>query len=326
MSRNTGTTRNTGARFARVMIAAVLALAAASAMAGCSKPAAKTPATPAPVAEKPSAPAYPITIKDDAGNEVTITKQPERIVSLAPADTELLFAVGGGKHVVGVTTYCDYPEEVKSIAKVGDFAAPNIEAVAAAKPDLILATAGVQADVVKQLQALGATVVVIDPQNLDGVYTDIQRVGDIVGSHEEASDLVKSMRTDVADIQTAVSKEPSVTAFVEIGQNPLYTVGSGTLIDELVKLAGGTNVVTAAGYVPYATEQVVKANPSVYLATKGSGSDPAQIEKRAGYSAIDAVKNGRVIILDDNLVSRPGPRVVLGLKEIAKGLHPDAFK
>lgn len=326
MSRKAGTTRNTGARFARVMIAAAVALAAASAMAGCSKPAAKTPAAPAPVAEKPATPAYPVTIKDDAGNEVTITKQPERIVSLAPADTELLFAVGGGKQVVGVTTYCDYPEEVKSIAKVGDFAAPNIEAVAAAKPDLILATAGVQADVVKQLQALGATVVVIDPQTLDGVYTDIQRVGDIVGSHDEASDLVKSMRADVADVQKAVSKEPSVTAFVEIGQNPLYTVGSGTLIDELVKLAGGTNVVTAAGYVPYATEQVVKANPSVYLATKGSGSDPAQIEKRAGYSAIDAVKNGRVIILDDNLVSRPGPRAVQGLKEIAKGLHPDAFK
>ncbi len=113
--------------------------------------------------------------------------------------------------------------------------------------------------------------------------------------------------------------------FVEIGQNPLFTVGSGTLIDELIALAGGTNIVTQPGYVPYSAEEVVKADPEVYMATKGSMSDPSQLEQRAGFGDLTAVKNGRVVILEDNYVSRPGPRVVLGLKQIAEALHPQAF-
>jgi iron complex transport system substrate-binding protein len=112
---------------------------------------------------------------------------------------------------------------------------------------------------------------------------------------------------------------------VEIGQNPLYTVGKGTLIDELVTLAGGTNVVTQPGYVAYSAEQLIAADPQVYLATRGSMSDPSSLKSRAGFDKLAAVKTGRVIILDDNLVSRPGPRLVEGLKQIAEGLHPDSF-
>ena len=324
MSRTKRTKRTN--RMVRIIVTAALMAATAIALlslAGCGTTTASTPA-PAP-APAPAAAAFPVTITDDASNTVTIKVEPQRIVSLAPANTEIAFALDLGAKVVGVTTFDDYPAAVKTIAKVGDFTTPNLEAIAAAKPDLILATTGVQADVVKKLEALGATVIAIDPQNLDGVYTDIGRVGQATGTADKAAAVVDGMKSDVADVQNAVQGLPAVTTFVEIGQNPLFTTGSGTLINELIKLADGTNIVTQHGYVGYSTEQLIKADPQVYLATKGSSSDPSAIAKRAGFSGLSAVKNNRIVILDDNLVSRPGPRIVEGLRQIAAALHPEAF-
>lgn len=304
---------------ALVAFAALFALA----LAGCSATSASNGSSAASAGQE-GGHTYPVTITDDASRTVVVKAEPKRIVSLAPANTETLFALGLGDRVVGVTSYDDYPAQVSSIAKVGDFQGPNVEAVAAAKPDLILATSGVQADVVKKLEALGATVVVIDPQTLDGVYTDIARVGELTGAQDAAAKLVASMKSSVAEVVKAVSAEPRASTFIEIGQNPLYTAGTGTLMDELITLGGGTNVVTQPGYVSYSTEQLIKANPQVYLATKGSSSDPAAIAKRAGYGKLAAVTGNRVYILDDSLVSRPGPRIVDGLKQIAAALHPGA--
>lgn len=292
-----------------------LALAVPLALSGCSSQ------TAAPASPQVSSPAFPATITDDASRSVTVKAEPARVVSLAPANTEILFALGLGKKVVGVTSYDDYPSAVASITKVGDFAGPNVEAVAAAKPDLILATSGVQGDVVKRLEELGATVVVLDPQTLAGVYTDIERVGKVTGASEKATKLVADMKSDAEKIRAQSASQKPVSAFIEIGQNPLFTAGTGTLMDELITLAGGRNVVTQSGYVSYSAEQLIKANPDVYFATKGSSNDPAAIEKRPGYSAISAVKNNRVVILDDSLVSRGGPRIIEGLKSIAEGLR-----
>jgi len=309
---------------ARGVGVAAFAALLAFALAGCTKTAGTSAGNTA--APAGSGHTFPATITDDASNTVTVKAAPQRIVSLAPANTETLFALGLGDKVVGVTSYDDYPPEVAKIAKVGDFQGPNVEAVAAAKPDLVLATSGVQADVVKKLEALGATVVVIDPQTLEGVYTDIQRVGTITGTSPAAEGLVAQMKAKVASVQKAVASEPKVSAFIEIGQNPLYTAGTGTLMDELVTLAGGTNVVAQPGYVSYSAEQLIKDDPQVYMATKGSSSDPASIAKRPGYDKIAAVKDGRIVILDDSIVSRPGPRIVDGLEAVAKALHPNAFR
>ena len=303
------------------MLAALLALAFAVVTSGCTQPA-------APPAEKPAAQpaaAFPVSITDDASRTVDIATEPQRIVSLAPANTEILFAIGVGDRVVGVTSYDDYPAEVAEIAKVGDFAGPNLEAVAAAKPDLVVATTGVQADVIAKLEELGATVIAVDPTTLDGLYEDISEIGQATGEVSGAEKTVAAMKADVAAVERAIAGANPVTAFVEIGQNPLFTVGSGTLIDELVKIAGGKNIVGEPGYVPYSAEQLVKADPAVYMATKGSMSDPSQLEQRAGFGGLSAVKNDRVVILEDNYVSRPGPRAVLGLKQIAEALHPQAF-
>lgn len=305
------------------VLAVLLALSMAVALAtGCS-PVAETSTDPKPA---PVAPAFPVTVTDDANRTVEIATEPARIVSLAPANTEILFALGAGDRVVGVTSYDDYPAQVADIAKVGDFAGPNIEAVAAAQPDLVLATTGVQADVIVKLEDLGAIVIAVDPQNLEGLYADILEIGQATGTTVAAEKLVADMKAQAEEVTAAVASIEPVSAFVEIAQNPLYTVGAGTIIDELVGLAGGTNVVTEPGYVAYSAEQLIKSDPSVYLATKGSMSDPKELAKRAGFKSLSAVQNDRVVILDDNLVSRPGPRIMEGLKSIAVALHPDAFK
>lgn len=307
--------------YARITIVALAAALAVAALSGCKS------AQPKPEASAPKKTAeFPVTVTDDASRTVTIKESPKRIVSLAPANTEILFALGLGDKVVGVTSFDDYPAEVKDIAKVGDFAGPNMEAVAAADPDLVLATTGVQADVITKLESLGATVIAIDPPTLDGLYADITEIGSATGAVAEADKLVEEMRGDVGEIEDAVAGEAKVTAFLEIGQNPLFTVGRGTIMNELIELGGGTNIVTLDGYVPFSAEQLVKADPDVYMATKGSMSDPQALSKRAGYASLSAVKNNRVVILDDNLVSRPGPRIVEGLRQVAEALHPDAFK
>lgn len=325
MTRTTRTTRITGTTRTTRRLPAVLAavaIMAALLAAGCSPQ-----AEPQAVAPEVSAASvtYPVTITDDASRSVTVAAEPTRIVSLAPANTEILFAVGAGDRLVGVTTYDDYPAEVADIAKMGDFAGPNIEAIAAADPDVIFVTTGVQADMIVKLEELGATVIAIDPLTLEGVYEDVTEVAQVVNRVEQGEEVVAAMKAQVAEVQAAVGDVEPVAAFVEIAQNPLFTAGKGTLLDELITLAGGRNVVTEAGWVPYSSEQVIKADPQVYMATLGSMSDPAELEKRAGFKDLSAVKNGRVVVLDDNLVSRPGPRIVEGLKLIAAALHPDAF-
>ncbi len=308
------------ARTTRV-IAAVLALllAATLGLAGCAK--ADTAAEPA--TETPAAAAFPVTVTDDAGREVTVEAAPERIVSLAPANTEIVYALGMLDKLVGVTTYDDYPAEVADIAKIGDFVTPNIEAITAAQPDLILATTGVQADVITQLEGTGATVIAIDPQTLDALYTSIETVGKATGTTAGATELVDGMKADIKTIGDAVSAEEPTPCFIEIAQDPLFTAGKGTLLDDLITAAGGRNIVTAEGYVGYSLEQLVTDDPAVYLATLGSMSDPADLAKRPGYDKLAAVKDQRVYVLEDNLVSRPGPRVVAGIAQIAAALHPD---
>lgn len=306
------TTRS--ARLAGLLFAALLL---ATTITGC----APTDATsPAPSEE--TAAAFPVTVTDDAGREVTIESEPARIVSLAPANTEIVAELGLLDRLVGVTTYCDYPPEVADIEKMGDFVAPNLESITAAEPDLILATTGVQADVITQLEGTGAVVLAIDPQTFDALYASIDTVGAATGASERAGELVADMRAKLAAVEEAVSAEEPTPCFIEIAQDPLFTAGAGTLLDDLIAAAGGVNIVTAEGYVAYSLEQLVVDDPAVYLATKGSMSDPADLASRPGFETLSAVKDGRVHVLDDNLVSRPGPRVVDGVVEIAAALHP----
>lgn len=277
--------------------------------------------------EASSAPStgFPVTITDDASRTVTIEAPAKRIVSLAPANTEIVYSLGILDRLVGVTTWDDYPAQVSAITKVGDFTTPNIEAIAGARPDLILVTGGVQADVVGRLEAIGAAVVVIDPQTLQDVHAAIRTVAQITGTSAQGETVVKGMERDIAAIASRVGGSARVATFVEIGWNPLYTAGPGTLLDDLVTAAGGKNVVKEPGYVGYSVEQLVVDQPVVYLGTLSSLGDAAALGERPGYASIAAIRTGRVVSLDDNLVSRPGPRLAEGVRQIAVALHPESF-
>ncbi len=308
----------------KVLVA--VTLSAALVLGGCAG-AAKLP-QPKTSAVKPAARAgtFPVTVTDDLGRKVTVEKEPQRIVSLAPANTEIAASLGLMPKLVGVTTYDDYPPEVKSLPKVGDFMTPNLEAIAAAKPDLVLVTGGVQADVVKKLEGLGAVVLAVDPKTIKGTMASIATVGRVTGTSTKAAEVVADVSAGVDVLRARVAKAPAASCFVEIAQNPLYTAGAGTLLDDMIRTANGRNVVTASGFVGYSLEQLLKEDPQVYFATKGSMSDPSGLKKRPGYDKLSAVAAGRVVLLDDNLVSRPGPRIAQGLRQIAQGLHPEAFK
>ena len=151
-------------------------------------------------------------------------------------------------------------------------------------------------------------------------------LGRVLGVPDKGAAVVTKMKADLAEIERRVATEKPKRVFVEIGWDPLYTAGGDTLIDDLVTRAGGVNVVKASGYVGYSVEQLVKDQPDVYLGTKSSIGDPLALESRPGYAALSAVQAGSIYLLDDNVVSRPGPRIVEGVREIALALHPDAFK
>lgn len=313
-------------RFGRLSAALVLLLVLAVgllALAACGSGSAGSASTGSPAA---SAASGPITVTDDAGNQVTLDKPAERIVSLAPANTEIAFAIGAGDKLVAGTTYDDYPAQAKSLPKVGDFNAPNIEKTASYSPDLVLAAAGIQDKLRSKLEALGMKVYVVDPTTYDGTVQTIENVGKLAGSEAGAAQVAGDMTAAKQTVQAAVGDLPRKTTFLEIYSEPLMTAGSGTFIDDMIGIAGGDNIGNQAGsgFPNFSTEVLVKDDPQVYIADSGSMSKPGDIKQRAGFAALTAVKDGHVYVIDDNTIARPGPRLALGLKSLAEFIHPEA--
>lgn len=268
-----------------------------------------------------------IVVTDDVGNKIELRKPAKKVVSLAPANTEIVFALGKGDNLVGVTSYCDYPPEAKKKEKVGDFANPNVEKILSLNPEVVLATGGIQQEVTKKLLESGIKVFVVDPKNFDQLYVDIEKVGKLLGAEEKAAEIVEEMKRTVEEVKAKVSGLRKPKVFFEIYSQPLMTAGKGTFINEMIELAGGINLGASAGvgYPQYSLEKLVKDNPEVYIAVKGSMSNPGDIKKRSGFSDLKAVKENKVFVVDDNLVTRPGPRLTKGLLEVAKAIHPEAF-
>lgn len=324
---NTGKAR-AGRRQARLLstvaaLAAIMALLlAAPLVAGCGGDDGDSngDASPSPTSTE-------VSITDDAGNEITLDEPATKVVSLAPSTTEDVFAMNGQDALVGVDEFSDYPAEAQDIEKVGGFSTPNIEKIVSLDPDLVLATAGVQTEAAQQLADLGIQVAVFDPLTLEGIYKNLEDIGTLLGKADSAKKVIDDMKAIAADVESKVEDLETPTVFFEIYSQPLLTAGSNTLIDDLINRANGTNIGAAAGdgYPEFNEEQLLQDNPDVYIAVMGSQSDPGEIEKRAGYDALRAVQDGRVYVIDDNLVTRAGPRAVEGLQEIAKDLHPDAF-
>ncbi|NLH27874.1 MAG: cobalamin-binding protein [Syntrophomonadaceae bacterium] len=272
-----------------------------------------------------------IVVTDDFGNQVKLDHYPERIVSLTPSNTEILFALGLGEKVVGVTSYCDYPEEAKDKPKIGDLKG-NVEAIVASEPDLVLAKGILNDDAVEKLRKLDIPVLCLDPESIEGVYRAIELIAKATGTNEKGEEIIGEMKEKIDSVEKKVAKIPQeerLRVFIEVGSDPLYTAGKETFVDELVVLAGGINIADdIKGYQMYSSEAVVKNNPDVILSADSYYVDIKQeIKKRAGWEEIKAVQEGKVIDeLDTNLLNRPGPRSALAVELIAKALYPEIFQ
>jgi len=336
-------------RFARpkpsmilLLIALVALLAAGSLLAvGCGSDAADETTVPvAPsttslstdttVAE-PAQDTFPVTVTDDNGNSVTIEAEPVRIVSTAPANTETLFALGVGERVVGVNALDDYPAEVADIEKVGDFTL-NTEATMALSPDLVVAYSGNE-EAVAPIQQAGIPVLIMNPATVDGIYANITTIGAATGANQEAATLVEQLRAQIGQISdTAAGTGESPTVFYAL-DNTLWTVGPGSFVDELLTLAHCTNVAAAPGadgvaaqaYYQFAPEQLVAADPDVILLPGSIYASAEEFTADPRFTGLSAVKNGTVYVIEDVIVTRPGPRIGTGLEILAAAIHPGAF-
>jgi iron complex transport system substrate-binding protein len=275
--------------------------------------------------------AFPQTITDDDGQQVTIGALPQRIVTFAPSMTEIAFALGLGDRVVGVSgKYDDYPAAAKAIQEVGgagDFGVdPNIEEVVSLQPDLFLTIAG--GDQWKQrLRDLEIPVVTLDATDFPDLLADIRTIGDITGATEAADALTADMQGRADDVATEVAQAGGqVTCFFEVYYPPLTTLGPNTYIFDLLRRAGCDPVTGSAktDYPTWSVEKLVAESPDVYLTTPESAKSVQAVAARPGFDAITAVTSGRVILVDSDLVTRAGPRAIDGLEELAAALHPVA--
>lgn len=299
--------------------------ATASAPASASPAPADSP-SPSPEAA-PAQTVYPLTVKDSTGTELVFEKAPERIVTLAPSETEIAFALGAGDQIYGVDAYSDFPEAALKKDKVGDMKT-DIEAVLALKPDLVLAQSGMQLEAVQKLRELNIKVYATDPKSVDEVIAKIQTVGEILDAGVNAGMVTDKMKEDRDRVVALVKDAPKKAVYLEF--SPGWSVGKGEFLDELLTLAGGTNVAgDQSGWFEINPEQIIKADPTVIVYGKDASMGNMiydEILKRPGFDAITAVKNKDIHPVDSNLVSRVGPRLTDGLVEIAKAIHPDLVK
>jgi iron complex transport system substrate-binding protein len=305
------------------LLALVMTLAACAGVSSVTHPSASSPAAG-------SGTTYPLTITDDDGASVTIDHQPQRIVTFAPSMTEIVFALGLGDRVVGVAgAYDDFPPEAKGIEQVGgagNFGVdPNVEKVVSLQPDLFLTISG--GDQWKQeLRDLGVPVVTYNATDLPDLLHDIDAVGKIAGVPQAALALTASMNDRANAVAQQVQTEGRVTCFFEVYYPPLQTVGPGTFIYDLLERAGCDPVTSSAksDYPQWSVDELVAHPPQVYLATPESAKNVAAIAKRPGFGDIPAIANGDVGLIDSDLVTRPGPRVIDGIEQLAAALHPQS--
>ncbi|WP_035293890.1 ABC transporter substrate-binding protein [Clostridium sp. KNHs214] len=271
---------------------------------------------------------YPLNIKDSYNREVTIEKEPEKIVSLAPNITETIFALGKGDKLVGKTDYCDYPEASKKIQSVGGLKNPNIEKIAELKPDLVIASTHFDKKVLQKLEALNIkTVVLYGKDNLDGAYSTIEKLGTILNSKGKSNEIVSNMKKKVNSIREKVKGKstPSVYYVISYGKFGDYTAGGDTFINELIETAGGKNIASDVKGWQYSIEKVIEKNPYMVICSKYFDAKKG-IQNTNGYKDLAAIKNNKLYEIDNNLLDRQGPRLADGLEALAKIIHPELFK
>jgi iron complex transport system substrate-binding protein len=291
-------------------------------------------ATPPVASQQPSAtvavaaPAFPVTITDFQNRPVTLTTRPERIVSIGPSITEFLFALGAGPRVVGADDFSDEPAAAKGIEKVGGIKV-NFEKVVSLKPDLVLSVK-FSDGTIEKLVGTGLIVLVVDPQTAGDVARTASLLGRAVGSDGDAMARDIQKRVDNVRSKTAsATTKPRVYHEIDASDpTKIFTVGPGSYIHDLIEIAGGVNIAAKAtsAYPQLSAEEILRSDPEIIvLAAADYSAKPDQVAARAGWSAISAVKNKRIVTIAPNLINRPGPRVGEAAEAYAKLVHPELF-
>lgn len=265
-------------------------------------------------------------VTDEAGKRVRVPLHPQRIITLAPNLTEIVYAIGAGNSLVGNTTFCDYPAEAKQVTKVGDTLQPNIERIIALKPEVIFVSTASQLETfTKQLDERGIAVFVTDPHDLEGVFRSIKTLGELLDHQVQAEKLTADLRARAAAVEEATKARPVVTVFYQVSPSPLWTAGRRSWITDLIRRAGGKSVTgeVEGEWMRYSDEAALASRPEAIIMATSSDS---KMEVAAALQKSPAVINKRVYGINGDYLSRPGPRLVEGLEQIARVLHPEAFK
>lgn len=275
-----------------------------------------------------------IQVTDQLDRTVKLDTIPKTIVSIAPANTEILFALGLDEKIAGVTDYCNYPSKAKEKPSIGGFSTPNIEKIVALSPDLILAAPIHEKQIIPQLEAKGMTVLALSPKTISDILDAITLVGKATSTEKAAAELLSQMQSRIkaiTDKTGGLTEAQRPEVFYVIWHDPLTTVGPGTFHDELIRLAGGTNIAgTLSGYPTIGLETVISANPEVIIGGVGTGMSadaPLQfIRNESRLKNVDARLNNRIYSVDGDIVGRAGPRITDALEQFARFIHPELFK
>ncbi|GMQ58480.1 ABC transporter substrate-binding protein [Vallitalea sediminicola] len=271
---------------------------------------------------------YPLTITDKYGKEITIEKEPKTVVSISPEFTETIFALGAGDKIIGRTDFCDYPSEVANIESIGGLEEFNIEKVVDLNPDVVVTSAHVKDDAVAKLQEQGITVLSLSwNESFEGVYGYINTLGEVLNKKEEADEVVTSMKDKVTEIKKAIEKEERPTTYfvVGYGEGGDFTATGDTFLGEVMDMAGADNIAKDATGWAYSIEQIVDNDPQIVICSD-KNDVKTKLKSLEGYKDLTAVKEGKLYETDENLFFRQGPRIIDGLINLVKIIHPDAIK
>jgi iron complex transport system substrate-binding protein len=272
---------------------------------------------------------YPLKIEDDLDRVVSFPSRPERIVSVGPSTTEMLFAIGVADRIVGIDGYSDFPPETAEIAKIGGMVNPSIERIMELKPDVVFLP-GFASGPVDRLTVLGLRVVVVGPQDIDQVYGTLKLLGWIMDAREEAAEAVAAMQAGIDRVTRVVGDLPDeerTVVFYELGHELLWTAGPGSFVHEAILLAGGLN---AAADVPtawssFSVESLLLRDPDAILVTQEESYDAIVEGRRPQWRSLRAVQSKRVYLIDGDAMNRPGPRLQVAIESLARLLYPDLF-
>jgi iron complex transport system substrate-binding protein len=274
----------------------------------------------------------PREVTDDLGRKVRIPAKIGRVISLAPSLTESVFAIGAGEKLVGVTSFCNYPEEAKKLPKIGDTMKPNLETIVALKPELVLVSTDSQLEsFLRQMETQNIPAFVTGAKDFNSVLRILGQLGDLLDRRDKAENLVRDLQTRVAAVESKVKNENSgekpVRVFVQISKEPLYTIGKTSFLTDLVSRAGGESVTAdvETAYPNVSRETALAAQPAAIILSVDESMGSQNVTPDDAFKNSPAVKNHRVYQIDGDLLTRPSPRTADLIEQIAHALHPDAF-